>query len=416
LYAIDARSGATLWRFPTDGPILSSAAVSHGRVIVGTASGSLYAVDAASGRRLWRFRALGRGGFWAAPAVAGDLVLLGSRDKRFYAVDLRTGRQRWSFTARGWIVTPAAVGLGRVYFAAEDEMAAYCLRLADGRRAWRRPLPGQTFRDSWPVLNQAARRVIFTSMPSWPFHYNLREADNSVFGFTVGAGWALERKAILDYLSRWPTRQTVFCLDAATGRPTQTLPLLWSGGSGGPPTPPVLRPDGQGFVIFRSTAGIQNPPRNETVHVTSLWNSDLGLLDLATNDIRSLDSEEHAVGYHLISDETSTLSLAGRNLIVASWPEVGGIDTASGHMFTACIPSDDENLVGSGVNKASGVPRILQPGAPRPGRFAADAGGSAPAPVADGVLYWVWDQTLVVIEGTPAAKEGGTWRVRTATP
>src|SRR5262249_28259565 len=147
------------------------------RVIFGTAQGSVIALAARTGRPLWRFRARGRGGFWAAPAIEGGTVLIGSRDKTFYALRSADGRPGRSFHARGWIPTPAAVRHGRVFFGAEDEMAAYALRRRDGRLLWRRPLPGQTFRDSWPVVDAPRKRVIFTTMPRWPFHYNLREAD-----------------------------------------------------------------------------------------------------------------------------------------------------------------------------------------------------------------------------------------------
>jgi outer membrane protein assembly factor BamB len=407
-FALRAQTGRTAWTFQADGPILASAAVAGEKVYFSTAGGSVFALEARTGRPLWRFRALGRGGFWTAPTVAGGLVLLGARDRNFYAIAADTGRLRWKFQAAGWIVTPAAVGAEKVYFGAEDEMAAYCLRIEDGKQVWRKELPGQTFRDSWPVLTPNDQWVIFTTMPRWPFHYNLREADYSVFAFTSESPWEAERKAILDYLERWPTRQTVFALDAKTGAMPRTLPVLWTGGSGGPPTPPVFRPDGTGYIIFRSTGGIQNPPRNETIHVSSQWNSDLGLLDLVHNNIHSLDSSEHLIGFHLISDETSTLSLAGQNLLIASWPEIGGIETGTGHIFTVCIPTDRLDIAGAAVNDALDVPRILAPDAVPPPPFPGSAGGFASAPIADGVVYWVWDQTLVAIEGTVPGEANGT--------
>ena len=262
-YAIDEKTGQTAWSFTADGPILASAAVADGKVYFATAARTLYALDAITGQPAWQFHPDGRGGFWAAPAVADGLVLIGSRDKTFYALSVADGQPKWRFHAAGWIVTPAAVGEGKVFFGAEDEMAAYALNLADGTLAWRQPISGQTFRDSWPVYNATYKKVVFTAMPRWPFHYNLREADNAVLDFTVGAGWELERKFILEYLcagrrgrrcSAWtppraPTGRCRCCGPpaAAARRPRRRSGRTgWGSSSSAPPrasrTPRATRP------------------------------------------------------------------------------------------------------------------------------------------------------------------------------
>ena len=54
-YALDAETGAELWRFRTGGVILSSPAVDEGVVYFGSYDGNLYAVASATGKLLWRF-------------------------------------------------------------------------------------------------------------------------------------------------------------------------------------------------------------------------------------------------------------------------------------------------------------------------------------------------------------------------
>lgn len=52
---------------------------------VGTPPGSVSAVDAATGRPLWRFQT--QGAVVSLPAALGDAVFVGSCDHRLYALD-----------------------------------------------------------------------------------------------------------------------------------------------------------------------------------------------------------------------------------------------------------------------------------------------------------------------------------------
>jgi len=70
-----------LWSFPTDDVQGgSSAAVSGGRVVVGTDAGRLHCVEAATGEEVWR--APVPGFVYASPAVAGGRVYVGSTSGR----------------------------------------------------------------------------------------------------------------------------------------------------------------------------------------------------------------------------------------------------------------------------------------------------------------------------------------------
>ena len=117
-YAFDAATGRELWRFepPVDMQVNRSVccdmanrgvAVVDGLVYVGALDGVLYALDAKSGAVVWKVDTIenhSRGtNSTGAPEIAGDLVVLGNAgsdyDARGYvsAYDRRTGALRWRF-------------------------------------------------------------------------------------------------------------------------------------------------------------------------------------------------------------------------------------------------------------------------------------------------------------------------------
>ena len=71
VHCLDARTGHTLWRSVTGGPIRSSPAVAGDRLLIGSDDGYLYAFDLRDGRRLWRYR--------PAPIADRPLVLHNGR-------------------------------------------------------------------------------------------------------------------------------------------------------------------------------------------------------------------------------------------------------------------------------------------------------------------------------------------------
>lgn len=118
VWALDARTGALLWRFTpdVDGQINRKTccdqanrgvAVWNGVVYVAALDGMLYALDARTGAEIWRTDTIidkTRGySVTGAPEIAGDLVLIGNAggefDVRGYvsAYDRKSGVLRWRF-------------------------------------------------------------------------------------------------------------------------------------------------------------------------------------------------------------------------------------------------------------------------------------------------------------------------------
>ncbi len=91
LHAVDARTGRGLWQFATGMSwVVSSPAVSRGRVIFGTSDSSLlHMLDAKSGASLVKQQ--DKAYMFSSPTVAGDVVLIGVLNGTLQARDFHSG-------------------------------------------------------------------------------------------------------------------------------------------------------------------------------------------------------------------------------------------------------------------------------------------------------------------------------------
>ena len=156
LYALEAATGDTAWRFDTELPLGHSPTVVNGTVFVGGLDKRVYALNADTGALLWQFEGA-TGGFSTNPLVVDGKVMLGSRDGYFYSLDANTGALLWQYpSAAGGALAPilysAAYHNGRVFFAANDNHA-YALDANNGGLVWQSAkLPGDGFQAWWPVV------------------------------------------------------------------------------------------------------------------------------------------------------------------------------------------------------------------------------------------------------------------------
>jgi outer membrane protein assembly factor BamB len=140
VYALQARTGAVLWRAKTDGRVKAALALSGGRVYVGAYDGRLYAFDARTGRRIWRSssqtRLAGLGNFYSTPAVAYGRVYLGSTDGKVYSFGATSGKLRWSQDTGGYVYASPAVWRRRILVGSYSGRF-YALDAATGDVRWR---------------------------------------------------------------------------------------------------------------------------------------------------------------------------------------------------------------------------------------------------------------------------------------
>lgn len=126
MYALDASSGYSSWRFRTSGPIVSSPAVADGLVFFGSADGHLYAVITQNGKEKWKFNT-GKP-IVAPPIVYKGAVYFGGTDNCFYCVDTQSGKERWRFNTGGPI-TGAPHIVGDVILVGSMDRTLYALPL-----------------------------------------------------------------------------------------------------------------------------------------------------------------------------------------------------------------------------------------------------------------------------------------------
>ena len=140
LVAFDARSGRVRW-LRRVGPTESSPLVFGGRVYIGDWSGRVYAFAARTGRLAWTFSATGA--VKGSLAQAGRALFIGTYAGNIYAVDASDGRELWSAGGGAFYSTPAVAG-GRVFIGSLDS-DVYAYNAADGRRLWSASTDGYVY-------------------------------------------------------------------------------------------------------------------------------------------------------------------------------------------------------------------------------------------------------------------------------
>jgi outer membrane protein assembly factor BamB len=138
--ALDASSGEVEWTYAlADGSWVESSPVVRGDIVyVGSSDAlALFALDARSGAEVWRFKT---GGWsWGTPVVTDEVVYIGSISAfpyyfsgvdlvaGFFAVDRQTGEERWRMTPEavegyvtGGVFAAPAIDAGIVYVASLD--------------------------------------------------------------------------------------------------------------------------------------------------------------------------------------------------------------------------------------------------------------------------------------------------------
>ncbi len=135
MYALNASTGALLWRFATTSQVESSPTVANGVVYIGSDDGHVYALNASIGTVLWSYDLGVRGALISSPAVVDGTVYFGDDDLNVYALNASTGAKLWSFTTGSSIEVSPAVANGVVYIGSDDAKV-YALNASTGALLW----------------------------------------------------------------------------------------------------------------------------------------------------------------------------------------------------------------------------------------------------------------------------------------
>jgi outer membrane protein assembly factor BamB len=144
------------WKFQTGDVVHASPAIAGGRVYVGSWDSYFYALDAATGAEVWRFKTgedpeiHNQVGIQSSATVANGTVYFGCRDSKFYALDAATGKPLWVFPNNGsWVITSPVVHDGTVYMATSDTALLHALDAKTGASI-------HSMKYHWPIFGSPA--------------------------------------------------------------------------------------------------------------------------------------------------------------------------------------------------------------------------------------------------------------------
>ena len=134
VYALNAKTGALLWRYTTGASVQSSPAVANGVVFVGSDDLNVYALNARTGHKLWSYNT--RGVVESSPAVSNGVVYVGSNDGNMYALIAYPAKTTllWSYKISYPVYSSPVVANGVVYV--NSLVGIYALNAKTGAPVW----------------------------------------------------------------------------------------------------------------------------------------------------------------------------------------------------------------------------------------------------------------------------------------
>lgn len=153
--AVNAETGAIVWRKNFKSPLRAAPSARAGRVFVVTLDSRLLALNAINGETLWTYEAVGEGASVlgaASPAVDGNIVVVPFASGELLALDIETGRLLWSdflsairrtdsISNLAQIRGHPVIDRGRVISISHSGLMA-TIDASSGQRLWERPVGG----------------------------------------------------------------------------------------------------------------------------------------------------------------------------------------------------------------------------------------------------------------------------------
>jgi eukaryotic-like serine/threonine-protein kinase len=119
-YALDAKTGFSIWRYRMGKGSISSPCANEKYVFIGSADGNIYCLDGGSAKEIWRFRTDHQ--VSGSPLIYKDALYCGSADGYLYCLDARSGRLRWRFGTEGPITAMPLIENDILYIGSTDHV------------------------------------------------------------------------------------------------------------------------------------------------------------------------------------------------------------------------------------------------------------------------------------------------------
>jgi outer membrane protein assembly factor BamB len=221
LYALDATSGKLKWTFATQSTVISSPAIANGIAYFGSDDHYIYAVDAQTGTLKWKYQTLGN--VDSSPVVANGILYIGSTDGNLYAIDAANGSLKWKYDTGSVIVQSSPVISNDVVLIGSRNGFLTAVNTATGQKKWSFNADNVSMEQATPVVNNGV--IYFASWYkigdiSTPGSlYAIKESDGSQIwkslddqGFSSGPAYANGRLFINS------DDGNVYAVDAITGK------------------------------------------------------------------------------------------------------------------------------------------------------------------------------------------------------
>ena len=145
VYAIDATTGAKLWRHEAGAAVYSGIGQSgRNTLLFGTMDGSIVLLDRVAKRETLRVKT--GGGVVTTPIVSGGRIIAGSRDYMLYGLNFPDGSVAWRFSYWfSWVESTPSVEDGLMYIGASDFARITALDPSNGRAKWSTPVGGMNW-------------------------------------------------------------------------------------------------------------------------------------------------------------------------------------------------------------------------------------------------------------------------------
>jgi outer membrane protein assembly factor BamB len=145
LYALDAATGALLWRHDAGAPIYSGVGLQGGDTLMfGTMDGSVVMLNRRT--RAETLRVKTGGGIVTTPLVVGNRLIVGSRDYQLYGFNVADGSVAWKFSYWfSWIESTPVLHDGLIYVGASDYSRVTVLDPQTGASKWATEVHGMNW-------------------------------------------------------------------------------------------------------------------------------------------------------------------------------------------------------------------------------------------------------------------------------
>jgi outer membrane protein assembly factor BamB len=187
LYALDAKTGATIWTAPigTYNADESPTPALGVDTVYAVTEGELFALDANSGKQLWTYTVGNMRGAYPAPCIANGVVYAGSFDHSIYALNGTTGALIWKYTTGGEVSSSPAFANGVIYVGSTSNDSAdnslYALNAITGALQWKSATGGPI--NSSPAI---ANGIVFDSSEDYNFHAWDADTGSLLWQYTTG--------------------------------------------------------------------------------------------------------------------------------------------------------------------------------------------------------------------------------------